>query len=83
MNNYYITFRSITGAQKAVKILERAGVSTAMQRTPKNMVTEGCGYAVKVREDKAAASTMLLKSSGVNYGKLFIASGGEYREVIG
>ena len=83
MNNYYITFRSITGAQKAVKILERAGISTAMQRTPKNMVTEGCGYAVKVREDKSAAAIRLLRSSGVNYGKLFIAADGGYREVIG
>lgn len=82
MNNYYITFRSITGAQKAVKILERAGISTSMQRTPKNMVTEGCGYAVKVREDKASASIMMLKSHGVNYGKLFVASDGGYREVI-
>jgi len=83
LNNYYITFRSITGAQKAVKILERSGISISMQRTPKNMVTEGCGYAVKVKEDKAAAAVRLLKSSGVNYGKLFIATDSGYREVIG
>ncbi len=83
MNYYFITFRSITGAQKAVKILEKAGIGNSMQRTPKNMVTEGCGYAVRVREDKSAAAIKLLKSAGINYGKLFVSSDGSYNEVIG
>ncbi len=82
MNNYYITFRSITGAQRAVRVLEKAGVRAYMQRTPKSMVTEGCGYALRIRSDKAVTAMGLLRSSGLSYGKVFVPVENGYEEVI-
>ena len=50
MDNYMLTYRSLTYAQKASRIIERAGISVAIVRTPQEVSNEGCGYALKVRE---------------------------------
>ena len=45
----YITFRSVTPAQKGEGVLRRAGVDCTMQRTPRWMEEQGCGYSLRLR----------------------------------
>ena len=49
MKNYYITFRSITYAQRGAQILRRAGIDCILRRTPKQMTKRGCGYSLQLR----------------------------------
>ncbi len=46
--HYLLTFRSLTYAQRAARILERAGVTAAVSRVPKAASTRGCAYCVTV-----------------------------------
>lgn len=48
MKTYYFTFRSITLAQRGEKVLREAGIRCAMQRTPRWMEEQGCGYALRL-----------------------------------
>ena len=63
MKFYYITFRSVTFAQRGEQILEGAGVRCSLQRTPKWMEEQGCGYALRVwTKDISYASELLGKN---------------------
>ena len=48
MNHYYITFRSVTYAQRGERILTDKGIRCTVQRTPKWMEEQGCGYALRI-----------------------------------
>jgi hypothetical protein len=50
MNLCYITFRSVTFAQQGERVLESAGIRARLQRTPRWMEEQGCGYCLTVRE---------------------------------
>lgn len=45
---YLITFRSVTYAQRGERVLSRAGERCALQRTPRWMEEQGCGYALRI-----------------------------------
>ena len=45
---YYITFRSVTFAQRAEKLLNRKSIRANLMRTPRWMEEQGCGYALKL-----------------------------------
>lgn len=55
-----ITFRSITPAQRAQRILRRNGVETALQRTPSALQERGCGYCLRVAAADTAQAERLL-----------------------
>ena len=46
MDKCYITFRSVTLAQRAEAILKREGYQCYLQRAPKWMGQRGCSYAL-------------------------------------
>ena len=48
MKQYYITFRSVTFAQRAEARMKKAGYRCALQRTPRWMEEQGCGYALRI-----------------------------------
>ncbi|MBQ7565920.1 MAG: DUF3343 domain-containing protein [Oscillospiraceae bacterium] len=62
---YYFTFRSITGAQRAMRALEQTGLRATLLRAPKMFSAKGCGYALKVRPDRAAAASAAFRSYAV------------------
>lgn len=62
-----ITFRSITPAQRAQRVLRQGGVDSAMQRTPRPMTKQGCGYCLRVRSDRREMALALLDRAGVAY----------------
>ena len=54
----FITFRSVTVAQRAERSLERSGIGCTLQRTPKYLAERGCSYCLRLRSweiDRAAA----------------------------
>ena len=71
MKSYYITFRSITFAQRGERLLRQGGVGCALQRTPKWMEQRGCGYCLRVRADDALRALELLKRGNAPYSKLY------------
>ena len=81
MTQYLIMCRSLTYAQRAQKILERAGLSSGVVKAPQGLNTSGCGYAVSTyrRTDEAIS---LLKANKLLNGKVFRrAENGDYVEV--
>ena len=83
MKRDYITFRSITPAQQAQIVLRRGGVESVLQRTPRWMEQQGCGYCLRLRSEQRDLALMLLQQSGVRYQKVYTADarevGGEER----
>lgn len=72
MKNCFITFRSVTPAQRGEGILRRAGVECALQRTPRWMEEQGCGYSLRLQLADWQKAGNLLKKSGVSYRKVYL-----------
>ena len=79
MDHELFTFRSITRAQLALRYLQAADVNASLQRTPKSLAQEGCGYAIRVRAGDRAA--MIFAQNAVQYQKRYGYLNGKYREV--
>lgn len=79
---YLIICRSLTYAQRTAQVLERAGISAHILRSPKAIVGEGCGYSVKISERNLTDSMIILNRVGLPPRQIFImASDGSYKEV--
>lgn len=72
MNVYYITFRSVTFAQRGEEILRRGGISSVLQRTPRWMEEQGCGYCLRLRTDDVQTGTALLRGSRIPFRKIYL-----------
>ena len=69
MKRYFITFRSITYAQRAEKMFVQHGISCNIRRTPRWMEERGCGYGVEVRMTELSKGLEMLNSAGIPYRK--------------
>ena len=79
---YLILCRSLTYAQRTARVLERAGVSGYVQKTPKAISKGGCGYGVKVSERRLAEALQVLCREGMAPKQVFLQEAtGAYREV--
>lgn len=82
MKFHYITFRSVTFAQKAERALKRGGLECTMQRTPKELSQRGCGYCLKVRPGAIIRAKQILETDGLDYGKFYgVSSDGSIEEL--
>ena len=72
MRVFFITFRSVTFAQRGERLLSRNGHRCTLQRTPKWMETQGCGYCLRLRTKELAPAAELLAREGVPYRKLYV-----------
>lgn len=72
MNVYYITFRSVTFAQRGEEILRRGGISSVLQRTPRWMEEQGCGYCLRLRTDDVQTGATLLRGSRIPFRKIYL-----------
>lgn len=72
MNGCFITFRSVTPAQRGERILRRAGLHCTLQRTPRWMEEQGCGYSLRMPEKSAHSAIQLLKNAGIPYRKAYL-----------
>ena len=71
MRCFYITFRSVTFAQRGEQVLEKGGVRCSLQRTPKWMEERGCGYCLRLWTDDLGYVGSLLRRERVLYRKLY------------
>lgn len=72
MYAYFFTFRSITPAQRGAKVLDRAGIDHVLQRTPRAVQMQGCGYCIRVHEEDYASALRALQANAVPYSRVFV-----------
>ncbi len=82
MESCYLTFRSVTFAQRAEQAIRRAGISAALSRTPKWMEERGCGYCLRLRCRDAQSAALLLKENAMPFRKLYRVRDGAQAEEI-
>lgn len=70
-NEWLITFRSVTFAQRGERVLRNGGIACQMQRTPKYLTERGCGYCLRLSGVDAPAAITLLRREQLPYGKLY------------
>ena len=75
MKTEYITFRSITPAQRGQRALQKAGVDVLLQRTPRWMAERGCGYCLRLRPGDLMRSVELLRRENILFSKVYATVG--------
>lgn len=79
---YLIICRSLTYAQRTAKVLERAGITSYILRTPKSIAGEGCGHGVKIAQKNLEKALTALNRNHLSPKQLYITQGdNSYREV--
>ena len=81
MSQYWISFRSLTAAQRSARALERKGFTAVVARLPQGVSPKGCGYALIVRHHLEEA-LRILSDNQLSPGSVFVKTErGEFREV--
>lgn len=79
---YLIVCRSLTYAQRTASVLERAGITAYIIRSPKSISGEGCSHSVKVSQRRLKDALVVLQRAGMGANKVYITQGdGSYKEV--
>lgn len=81
MDYCMITFRSVTSAQRAENLLRKEGIACILQRTPRVLADQGCGYSIRLKYGYLHRATELLRQKGVAYRKAYTMEEGSPREV--
>ena len=71
MKSDYITFRSVTPAQRAERLLKSSGIDCQLQRTPRWMEERGSGYCLRLRSTRVPESLAILQKGGIAYSKVY------------
>lgn len=75
MKFYYITFRSVTHAQRGEQALQKAGIHCTLLRTPKWMEQQGCGYSLRLWTNDTDPALRILNKAQVPTRKIYIQAG--------
>lgn len=82
MKTVFITFRSVTYAQRGESVLTKGGIGCSLQRTPKWMEELGCGYCLRLGGKDLLRALELLKKQQVAYRKVYGKQGdGKVEEI--
>ena len=71
MKFYYVTFRSVTFAQRGEQVLQKAGIRVTLLRTPKWMEQQGCGYSLRLWTDDPGSAIKVLEIYQIPWRKLY------------
>ena len=71
MNGCFITFRSVTHAQRGEQLLGGGGIFCRILRTPRWMEERGCGYGAEVRLPSLSQGLRLLNEEGIPFRKYY------------
>jgi len=83
MYHYYLTFRSVTFAQRGEKLLGSHSIRCALLRTPRWMEQQGCGYALSIWTKDVYAVLTLLRENGIPVRRVYTQQGdGHLEELI-
>lgn len=81
MPQYWISFRSLTHAQRASRVLERKGVTAMLTRLPQGLSLKGCGYAIILRH-RTEEGIRMIREAQIPFGAIFVKNElGTFREV--
>ncbi len=75
MKTFFLTFRSITQAQRAERAYGRAGMSCILRRTPRWMEERGCGYGVEVKCAELRSGLEVLRQEKIPFRKSYLLHG--------
>ena len=82
MKQYYITFRSVTYAQRGERVLNRENLRSTLIRTPRWMEEQGCGYALKLWTKDVIPAVELLRENQVPLRRVYVQRGdGKLEEI--
>lgn len=82
MGTLIITFRSVTPAQRAERILRGVGLPCHLGRTPRWMEEQGCGYSLRVRYMELQNVVTLLQGHKIPFRKLYRVGENETMEEV-
>ena len=71
MSVFYITFRSVTPAQRGESLLRKHGFRCSIQRTPQRLQENGCGYCLRLVTDRVGEAVGLLDRENLAYRKVY------------
>ena len=72
MKTFFLTFRSITHAQRAERAFDRQGMRCFLRRTPRWMEERGCGYGVEVKCARAEEALAVLHREKIPFRKSYL-----------
>lgn len=75
MKSFFLTFRSITQAQRAERAYARAGMGVVLRRTPRWMEERGCGYGVEVKCPDLRTGLEVLRQEKIPFRKSYLLHG--------
>lgn len=75
MKYYFITFRSVTFAQRGEQLLQKNGIRCTLLRTPKWMEIQGCGYSLRIWTEHVETGVELLRKANVPLRKVYVQTG--------
>lgn len=70
-NEWLITFRSVTYAQRAEQLLRRNRIACRIQRTPKHLTERGCGYCLRIQSVDIPEAMGILYREKLPYEKVY------------
>ena len=82
MDSCMITFRSVTPAQRGETLLRREGIQASLQRTPRAMAEQGCGYSLRLNCRDMQRAKEILRQKGIAYRKIYQIMEGNPVEVF-
>lgn len=71
MEWYYVTFRSITPAQRGERLLKQKGIDAALMRAVRQISAEGCGYSLRIRPKDGGQVMELFRQNSIPFRKVF------------
>ena len=79
---YFITFRSVTYAQRGDRLLNRAGFRCSIRRSQRWMAEKGCDYSLRLRTGNIQQAVALLRGEQLPMGKVYVQlAGGQLEEL--
>ena len=81
MEEYLMTARSVTQAQRMMQALSQHGIRAAMGRSPVGLTGSGCGYVLRMQGKQAEEAAALLRGIGLAPLRIYVRDGSGYSEV--
>ena len=82
MRVYFITVRSVTFGQRAESVLRKGGFAVNLQRTPRWMEEQGCGYCLRLWTESPESAVEVLQRNKIPMRKVYAQrSDGQLEEI--
>ena len=80
MDNIWMTAKSLTQAQRMMRVLKSAGIATVLQRAQGAAAAKGCGYMIGIKKSEEKRGRDTLGAAGIAPERVFYGNGTLRRE---